>query len=206
MRKWISTLIIMIAFMLTFASCGSANITFTAAIDSVGDDRLLVVTQDEDIGADKAVVFYDEKIKMDFTPMEGQIIEITILPEIRESYPVQVTAVKIILKEDESQSNYNKISPQKAKELMDTQDVIILDVRTKEEYNEKHIENALLILDYELEEKAAQMLPNQDATILVYCRSGNRSASSAKLLISMGYTNVYDFGGIIDWPYDTVGE
>jgi rhodanese-related sulfurtransferase len=189
-----------------FVSCGSKNITFTATIEAVSENSLLVTAQDENLSFDRAAVFYDEELKMDFTPKEGQSIEITILPEIRESYPVQVTAVKIILKEDARQSSYSKITPQEAKEMMNTQDVTILDVRTKEEYNEKHIENALLISDYELEEKANEMLPNKEAIILVYCRSGNRSAISSKLLISMGYTHVYDFGGIIDWPYEAVSE
>jgi rhodanese-related sulfurtransferase len=206
MRKISIILSVCLLSLCIFVSCGSKNITFTAIIDTVSENSLLITTQDENLSFDKAAVFYDEKLKMDFTPKAGQSIEITILPEVRESYPVQVTAVKITLKEDVQQTGYSKITPQEAKEMMDTQNVTILDVRTKEEYNEKHIENALLIPDYELEEKANEMLPDKDAVILVYCRSGNRSAASSKLLVSMGYTKVYDFGGIIDWPYDAVSE
>ena len=99
---------------------------------------------------------------------------------------------------------YNKITAEEAKEMIDTQEVIILDVRTQEEFIEKHIEDALLIPDYELEKLAESKLPDKNKKILVYCRSGNRSKSSARLLIDMGYTNVYDFGGIINWPYETV--
>ena len=99
---------------------------------------------------------------------------------------------------------YNKITAEEAKEMIDTQEVIILDVRTQEEFKEKHIEGALLIPDYELANVAKSKLPDKNKKILVYCRSGNRSKSAARLLIDMGYTDVYDFGGIINWPYETV--
>ena len=105
---------------------------------------------------------------------------------------------------EENKIMYNKITAEEAKEMIDTQEVIILDVRTQEEFIEKHIEDALLIPDYELEKLAESKLPDKNKKILVYCRSGNRSKSSARLLIDMGYTNVYDFGGIINWPYETV--
>ncbi len=105
---------------------------------------------------------------------------------------------------EENKIMYNKITAEEAKEMIDTQEVIILDVRTKEEFKEKHIEGALLIPDYELEKLAKSKLPDKNKKILVYCRSGNRSKSSARLLIDMGYTDVYDFGGIINWPYETV--
>ncbi len=97
-----------------------------------------------------------------------------------------------------------KISPEKAKEMMDTATPIILDVRTQEEYDESHIEGAILIPDYEISEKAEELLTDKDAVILVYCRSGRRSALAAKVLSELGYSQIYDFGGIIDWPYDVV--
>lgn len=105
---------------------------------------------------------------------------------------------------EENKIMYNKITAEEAKEMIDTQEVIILDVRTQEEFKEKHIEGALLIPDYELANVAKSKLPDKNKKILVYCRSGNRSKSAARLLIDMGYTNVYDFGGIINWPYETV--
>lgn len=109
-----------------------------------------------------------------------------------------------VVKENEAQ--YNKITAEEAKEMMDTQDVIILDVRTEAEYEEEYIEGALLIPDYELENMADSKLPDKDAQILVYCRSGSRSEGAAKLLVDMGYMNIYDFGGIIDWPYETTTQ
>ncbi len=100
---------------------------------------------------------------------------------------------------------YQEISPQEAQALLEEdQDVILLDVRTKEEFMEKRIPGSVLIPDYDLAELAAQELPDKDATILVYCRTGRRSEASSRQLIEMGYTRVYDLGGIVDWPYDTV--
>lgn len=101
-------------------------------------------------------------------------------------------------------TEYKKISAVDAKNIIDSEDVIILDVRTPGEYNDGHIENSLLLPVTEIPNKAAETLPDKDAKILVYCRSGNRSATAAKELITMGYTNVYDFGGINSWPYEIV--
>ena len=92
----------------------------------------------------------------------------------------------------------------KAKQLMETeQNYVILDVRTDSEFSEGHIPGAMLIPDYEIEEKAESMLKDKDQLILVYCRSGNRSKGAAETLAKLGYTNVVEFGGIIDWPYET---
>jgi len=99
---------------------------------------------------------------------------------------------------------YNRITAKEAKEIMDTEEVIILDVRTPQEYQEEHIEGALLIPDYDLSSLADSKLPNKDEKILIYCRSGSRSRGAAKVLIDMGYTNVHDFGGIMSWTYDKV--
>ncbi|OJF75764.1 MAG: hypothetical protein BKP49_09855 [Treponema sp. CETP13] len=96
-----------------------------------------------------------------------------------------------------------RISAQRAKEIIDTTEgYIILDVRTVGEYESSHIPGALLIPDYELKQKAPTMLKDKDQVILVYCRSGNRSAGAARNLVNLGYTNIYDFGGIISWPYE----
>lgn len=102
---------------------------------------------------------------------------------------------------------YATITPAEAKAMMEAQeDYVLLDVRTDAEYAQKHIDGAMLIPDFEITDRAETELPEKDQTILVYCRSGRRSASTAKVLVQMGYTSVYDFGGIIDWPYDTVSE
>lgn len=100
---------------------------------------------------------------------------------------------------------YKKITPEDAKARIDSADeIIIIDVRTEEEFNAEHIPNSILIPNETITDKTPDLLPDLDAEILIYCRSGNRSAQAAKKLLAIGYTNVYDFGGIIDWPYDTV--
>ena len=100
---------------------------------------------------------------------------------------------------------YEQITPQQAKEIMDTeQDYIIIDARTEEEFAEGHIENAILIPEYEIKNRAEKELPNKEQLILVYCRSGRRSKIASEELVKLGYTNVKEFGGIIDWPYEIV--
>lgn len=104
-------------------------------------------------------------------------------------------------------AEYTKITQEQAKEIMDGgSGAIVLDVRTEEEFAEGHIPNATLLPDVEIEKRAAEVLPDKSAEILVYCRSGRRSEAAAKALVKMGYTNVKDFGGIIDWPYEIVTE
>lgn len=100
---------------------------------------------------------------------------------------------------------YRKLSAQQAKEWIDSkEDVIILDVRTPGEFAASHIEGAINIANETISGERPSLLPDLDATILVYCRSGARSAQASKKLLALGYTEVYDFGGIINWPYETV--
>lgn len=103
-------------------------------------------------------------------------------------------------------ASHQTISAAVAKQMLDTEaEYILLDVRSPEEFAEQHIAGALLIPDYEIATRAQAELPDLDALILIYCRSGRRSALAAAALVELGYTNVYDFGGIIDWPYETIG-
>ena len=102
---------------------------------------------------------------------------------------------------------YKKISAADAKARMDSGDtIVILDVRTQEEYDAGHIAGAILVPNESITDKQPELLPELDAEILIYCRSGNRSAQAARKLIAIGYTNVVDFGGIIDWPYGSVTD
>lgn len=106
-------------------------------------------------------------------------------------------------KESASHS-YEQISQQEAKTMMDTQDVIILDVREQEEYDSGHIPGAVLLpLGTISEETAAAVIPEKDSVVLVYCRSGNRSKTASAALAELGYTGIYEFGGINTWPYET---
>ena len=104
-------------------------------------------------------------------------------------------------------TDYLNISAQEAKKIMDSETgYVILDVRTEEEFAEGHIPGAILIPDYEIESKAEQILTDKNQLILVYCRSGRRSKIASEALVSLGYTNIREFGGIIDWPYETVSD
>lgn len=107
--------------------------------------------------------------------------------------------------ESEEQTGfYQKIGAEQALVMIEKENVTLLDVRTQEEFDEGHIETAILFPNDEIMEKAESALPNKDAAILVYCRSGNRSAQASKALVELGYTNVYDLGGLKDWPYEIV--
>ena len=106
--------------------------------------------------------------------------------------------------ENPKEAIYMNITAEQAKQMMDTESgYIILDVRTQEEYDEAHIPGAIVIPNTELEARAESELPDKDQMILVYCRSGRRSKLAADILVELGYTNIYEFGGIIDWPYET---
>ncbi len=91
-----------------------------------------------------------------------------------------------------------------AKKIMDTQKCIVLDVRTLEEYEDEHLDNALLIPLLDLEASVERIIPNKNAKILIYCRSGNRSLVAGEILLEKGYKDVTDFGGIIDWPFEKI--
>ena len=101
---------------------------------------------------------------------------------------------------------YQKISAEEAYEMMASQEVVVVDVRTREEYDSGHIENAVLVPNESIGSEMPEALPDKEATLLIYCRSGRRSKDAAEKLLSLGYQNVYDFGGVIDWPYELVKE
>ena len=102
-------------------------------------------------------------------------------------------------------ATYEQISGAEARALMDSESgYIIIDARTQSEYDEGHIPNAILIPEYEIADRAEKELTNKNQLILVYCRSGRRSKIAAEELVKLGYTNIKEFGGIIDWEYDIV--
>ena len=107
-------------------------------------------------------------------------------------------------KENDQGAVYVNITAEEAKQIMDIEEgYIILDVRTQEEYDQGHIPGAIVISHEEIAEKAEEVLTDKDQLILVYCRSGRRSKIAAEALVELGYTNIKEFGGIIDWPYET---
>lgn len=101
---------------------------------------------------------------------------------------------------------YHKITAEEAKEMMDERGVTVLDVRTSEEYKDSHIPDAVNIPNEEIGTEKPDQLPDQDAVVIVYCRTGVRSKQASDKLVDMGYKNVYDMGGIVDWNYETKSE
>ena len=101
--------------------------------------------------------------------------------------------------------SYTQISMEEAIAMMEeSTDYILLDVRTHEEFAELHIPGAICVPNEEIGTDEIPELPNKEQLILVYCRSGNRSKQASEKLANLGYSNVYEFGGIIDWPGETV--
>ena len=106
-------------------------------------------------------------------------------------------------KENDQGAVYMNITAEEAKQIMDSEEgYIILDVRTQEEYDQGHIPGATQISHEEIAEKAEDVLTDKNQLILVYCRSGRRSKIAAEALVELGYTNIKEFGGISDWPYE----
>ena len=102
-----------------------------------------------------------------------------------------------------AENSYRQISQEEAKSMMDTQEVIILDVREQNEFDAGHITDAALLpVGSITEASAAAVIPEKDSVVLVYCRSGNRSKTASQALVELGYTNIYEFGGINTWPYE----
>jgi phage shock protein E len=127
--------------------------------------------------------------------------EVTTETQATEAKMETTAEVKI----EEAKAPYKKIKAEEAKSRLDaSSDIILVDVRTQEEFDSGHIEGALLIPYDEMADLSASLLPDKDAEIFLYCRSGNRSGIAGQELIALGYTNIVDFGGIIDWPYDIV--
>ena len=120
----------------------------------------------------------------------------------------QLTETQLVVSgQPASEAVYRRISPEDARRIMSSEDAyILLDVRTTSEFSDGHIAGAVLIPDFEIAVRAEAELPDKNALIIVYCQSGRRSANAANTLINMGYTNVVDLGGIIDWPYEIVTD
>ncbi len=101
------------------------------------------------------------------------------------------------------ENTYQQISQEEAKSRMDTRNLVVLDVREQEEYDTGHIPGAVLLpVGMISADTAAAVIPETDTEVLVYCRSGNRSKTAAQTLADLGYTNIYEFGGINTWPYE----
>lgn len=214
----------LLGLMLLFGACAkpAPQVTFEAVIETVTEGAVLVNAK-AGSGFDKAKVQVANETKLEdergaaltldqFKAGDG--VKVVFDGAVRESYPVQITA-KSITRMAAAQSSgsgsatpqggYQTLLPEQAKQQLDEdKNILLVDVRTPEEYNEKHIANSHLLPVDDIPTKAAEALPDKQAKIFVYCRTGRRSKDAALKLLEMGYTNVYDIGGIVDWPYETV--
>ena len=106
-----------------------------------------------------------------------------------------------------SKANYHQIDGQSALDMMNNEtDYIIIDVRTESEYQQGHIKNAINIPNQSIDESVSEILTDKDQLLLVYCRSGNRSKQASEKLAKLGYSNIYEFGGISDFPGEIVNQ
>ncbi len=146
------------------------------------------------------VFMISEQVRNRFEQLDLQEDEEIKLKYIENQYGQNV------VQEIERIVKYQKISAEEAKNMMDTETgIVIVDVRTPEEYAGGYISGAINIPNETITNSSQpELLPDKNAKILVYCRSGNRSQQASQKLIDMGYSRVYDFGGIKDWPYETV--
>lgn len=203
----VKVILFLVVFLMTvcfvFGGCQSKHIRFKGVIYSVSKNEIFISALNNEKITDAKVIIPDG-FKMEFEPKSGQMVEITAAYEGKEDDLVVFKAVEIKLKEIKK-ITAKKISPEKVKEMMESEeDFILLDVRTPEEFNEAHIKNAILLPDYEIEKLAFKVLKDKKEKIILYCRSGRRSAIAADKLAGMGYSDVYDMGGIQSWKYDTV--
>ena len=105
----------------------------------------------------------------------------------------------------QKEQSYRQINMDEAIAMMEAEsDYIILDVRTPEEFSEKHIPGAINVANETIGSEEIPELPDKDQLILVYCRSGNRSKQASEKLVALGYTNIVEFGGINDWPGEAI--
>jgi rhodanese-related sulfurtransferase len=137
-------------------------------------------------------------------PLENDnVINARVILVDSESLPMEVELVEIT---DNVPPAYTVINAEKAKKMIDEGDVVILDVRTRAEYGEGHIADSYNVPLDEIDVGIDRIAPDKETVLLIYCRSGNRSKIAARTLAEQGYVNVYDLGGIMDWPYDIVTQ
>ena len=148
----------------------------------------------------------DENQETEVESVDTESIE----PEAAESESVEIESEETESEEIESEELENtflQISASEAKGLMEgSEPFVLLDVRNQDEFEEGHIEGALLIPLDQIAELAPDLIPDKEVLILVYCRSGRRSVEASQQLVDLGYTQVVEFGGILDWPYEVVKD
>ena len=213
--KRYTTLIFVFACVLVLAGCNNRSMNYiianepniTGVVKEANEQSILIENEKGEYWVSLNVENKDSTTHFNL----GDEVVVYYNGIIAESYPMQINTVyAITLKEpaDRAENNqeavYVNITVEEAKKIMDAEEgYIILDVRTQEEYDQGHIPNAILIPDTEIKDKAEEVLTDKNQLLLVYCRSGRRSKLASEILVELGYTNLKEFGGIIDWPYET---
>lgn len=186
--------------------------SITGIVTEVHDKYIQIYIENEGYpsGADCDVSLDVENEDGSYSPIQvGDEVVVYYDGSIAESDPMQIHTVYAITLQTPAvrEGSYKQISMEEAVAMMEEEtDYIILDVRTPEEFAEKHIVNAINIPNETIADDPIPELPREDQLILVYCRSGNRSKQAAEKLAALGYRNVYEFGGIKDWTGETVDE
>ena len=200
---------VLISSLLLLTSCEASqeNMTIEARIVLVYRDHLFVDIEG-DVPFDYADLYYEEGYELSFEPHAEQIIQAEILPQVHKD-PPEVTAVHVEKLEDgplASRIPIKEIPHDEAKKMLENEDVRLLDVRTEEEYHSGHLPDAVQVEEKDLASYAQSELPDKEQTIFVYCRTGIRSYEACLTLTELGYEEIYDLGGIVEWPYEIIEE
>lgn len=122
---------------------------------------------------------------------------------MKKGFMIMLAAMLLLTGCAGKKAGYTRISQEEARQRMNREGVVILDVREASEFAEGHIPGAVLLpVGTITGDTAAAVIPDFDTEVLVYCRSGNRSQTASDALAGLGYRNVYEFGGIRTWPYE----
>ena len=213
MRKW-RLFILTLLCVLALAGCSNRSMNYiianepniTGIVKEANEQSILIANENGEYWVSLNVENEDSMTHFHV----GDEVVVYFNGNIAESYPMQINTVyAITLKEPANRAENNReavyvnITAEEAKQIMDSEEgYIILDVRTQEEYDQGHIPGAILIPDTEIKDKAEEVLTDKNQLLLVYCRSGRRSKLASEILVELGYTNIKEFGGIIDWPYE----
>ena len=212
MKKY-TTIIMAVLVILGLTGCNNRSMnsiindepSVTGIVTEVHDQYIQIYIENEGYpyGADCDVSLDVENKDGTYSPIHvGDEVVVYYDGSIAESYPMQINTVYAVTLKTPAvrEGSYTQISMNEAVAMMEEEtDYIILDVRTPEEFAEKHIPNAINIPNETIGNDAIPELPREDQLILVYCRSGNRSKQAAEKLAALGYMNVYEFGGINEW-------
>jgi len=217
MRKQFLIISIMLAIVLVVSGCKTNTATetptnengatgITGRIIEIVDGEHIIIRNEEDTS-----IYFKIDIRKGLTVTSG--VDSNLNPDNVITADVKMLNANTIPRETELISitgnnapDYRIINAEQALAIMVEGDVLVIDVRTRTEFESGYIPEAYNVPLDQIEKSFKNVTENKDDTILIYCRSGNRSKVAARILTEMGYTNVYDFGGIVNWPYDIEGQ